>query len=320
MTFFEKYPSIEALRHKVKYIRNFCERPYPTLEFVGTVKLHGTNAAVCLHKDGSITYQSRNREITLENDNQGFCGFMQDKEDELRRIIYIPSNVDTVVIYGEFIGKGIQKGVGVSELEKTFVAFSQTRVTGNKLTHSYPFMSSSPDFNLYNIVDFSSFRIKIDFNNPEDSVEEIQSLVKQVEKECPVAKALGIPNGTGEGIVFTNFDFEETPFNFKAKGEKHSSSKVVSTTVSPDTYAQAEEFLQAVLTERRYEQGFEYLTEMGLEHSLKSTGPFIKWVSTDITKEESDLIEASPLEKKDLTRHLNRKVAKYYKNKMETTF
>ena len=44
---------------------------YPTLEFVGTVKLHGTNAAVVIG-DGEHWFQSRERIITPEKDNAGF--------------------------------------------------------------------------------------------------------------------------------------------------------------------------------------------------------------------------------------------------------
>jgi hypothetical protein len=47
--------------------------PMPTLSYSGTVKLHGTNAAVCLNRtNGDIWFQSRERIITYADDNMGF--------------------------------------------------------------------------------------------------------------------------------------------------------------------------------------------------------------------------------------------------------
>jgi hypothetical protein len=46
----------------------------PRLAFVGTVKLHGTNASVCVGKD-EIWFQSRKNIISVEKDNAGFVAF-----------------------------------------------------------------------------------------------------------------------------------------------------------------------------------------------------------------------------------------------------
>lgn len=32
----------------------------PTIEYIGTVKLHGTNASIVLHEDGVISFHSKN--------------------------------------------------------------------------------------------------------------------------------------------------------------------------------------------------------------------------------------------------------------------
>jgi hypothetical protein len=59
-------------------------KPYPVIKFTGTVKIHGSNAAVVKHKEFSterdengfyknkITFQSRDRELSLDKDNYGF--------------------------------------------------------------------------------------------------------------------------------------------------------------------------------------------------------------------------------------------------------
>ena len=35
-------------------------RPVPTLSYLGTTKLHGTNGSIVLHEDGVISFHSKN--------------------------------------------------------------------------------------------------------------------------------------------------------------------------------------------------------------------------------------------------------------------
>ena len=51
-------------------------RPLPTLHYTGTVKLHGTNCAI-VFENGTVVFQSRERELSLEEDNYGFYSRMQ---------------------------------------------------------------------------------------------------------------------------------------------------------------------------------------------------------------------------------------------------
>ena len=82
-----KYPSIEQFRNIIRAVKSkhdfkgkdesdnpiyLHDSPYPILKFKGTVKLHGTNAAIVKHKVGILTYQSRERELSLGSDNAGF--------------------------------------------------------------------------------------------------------------------------------------------------------------------------------------------------------------------------------------------------------
>lgn len=48
---------------------------YPTLKFKGTVKLHGTNAGIVNYGD-RLEFQSRERVLSLEEDNAGFMRAM----------------------------------------------------------------------------------------------------------------------------------------------------------------------------------------------------------------------------------------------------
>lgn len=307
---FIKYPSTEALRHLFKRVYKFYDTPYPTIDFLGQVKLHGTNAGVVVSPDDKITYQSRNRNISVEQDNAGFARFMQGKDDFILSIRNsIQNNKEgPVAIYGEFIGKGIQKNVAVSQVEKAWVVFAIQDSGGNWY---YPEFESNTLNRVFNIIDFPVFKITIDFNDTESAQEAVQTLVNEVEKECPVGKAMGV-SGLGEGLVFTNYSlFPTEPVMFKAKGEKHSVSKVASNKVSPNTYSKVAPFLSTVLTKNRYDQAKAYFNEMGLELELKNTGKFIQWVSNDVKKEESDLLE---LPWSSVKKILDKEVAKYYKS------
>ena len=103
----------------------------PVLTFKGTVKLHGTNASVCVDKNGFYA-QSRSNIITPEKDNAGFAFFAYSKQKEFEVLFaqIIESDLDlnlndgyAISIYGEWAGKGIQKSVGISELDKAFYVF-----------------------------------------------------------------------------------------------------------------------------------------------------------------------------------------------------
>jgi hypothetical protein len=60
----------------MSYTTDDRSKRLPTLKFTGTVKLHGTNAAIVYQQNVGHWYQSRNRVITSINDNFGFAEHM----------------------------------------------------------------------------------------------------------------------------------------------------------------------------------------------------------------------------------------------------
>ena len=95
--------------------------PYPALKFRGTVKLHGTNSSIAKYKD-RYEFQSRERILSLTSDNNGFMLAMKGKSfDKLFNDINFD---DHCVIYGEWCGGSIQKGVAINGLPKMFVIFA----------------------------------------------------------------------------------------------------------------------------------------------------------------------------------------------------
>jgi hypothetical protein len=305
-----KFPSIEQFRSVVR------NAPKQTIKFTGTVKLHGTNASIVMRPNDVFYAQSRERIITPENDNYGFAKFAHDNRDYFERFKGL-NNVDEYVIYGEWCGKGIQKGVGISDLEKMFVIFA-LKINGEWANKeiSNGFMSGfcdglrSAGVNIYCIHEFPTFEIDIDFNYPELSVNKLSELTEQVEKQCPVAKAFDI-DGVGEGIVWNN---DENNLIFKVKGEKHSVSKVKTLApVDVEKLNSIKEFLDYALTENRLLQAQSVVTP---DLDIKKMGDFIRWVFNDIIKEESDTLSASGLDQKDIGKAVSAKSRQWFQSQL----
>lgn len=297
----------------------------PTVKFVGTVKLHGTNSGVSMQGD-EVWAQSRKRVITVEKDNHGFAQFVKYHDESFRKLLndikqkYDVTDDQIVTVFGEWCGKSIQRGVAISELDKMFVTFavkilSKTEDGGYEGKY-YPCddVMRFPDEKIYNIMDYPTFEIDIDFSNPGESQNKIVELVEKVENECPVAKAFGV-SGIGEGLVFTGWH-EGERYVFKAKGEKHSVTKVKKLAkVDPEVLKNIDEFVEYAATPNRFEQA---ITEVFGEEPLdiRKTGEYLKWVNRDIVKEESDTLEANGLTMKQVAKSVSHKAKEYLMQKM----
>jgi hypothetical protein len=340
-----KFPSIEQFRNVVATInRNFNylgldvngeaiydqSLPKPTITFKGTVKLHGTNAGVSYNNEAGVWAQSRENIITSQKDNAGFAFFVESKDTifrELFDIIATHNNIDcdtnTITIYGEWAGKGIQKGVGISNLEeKTFFVFG-VKITPHtnseeeqKANPAYWVDSSYVEYvnhRIYNIEDFQTYSIDIDFNMPQLVQNQLSELTLAVEEQCPVAKAFGF-EGIGEGIVWTA-ECSGIVQRFKVKGEKHSSSKVKTlAAVDTEKLNSITEFVEYVVTDSRFNQALENVFPNNEPIDTKKLGDVIRWVVNDIIKEEMDTLASNGLEPKDVNKYISTAVrTKFFK-------
>ncbi len=342
-----KFPSIEQYRtaihqinHRARYrgdtedgdaIYDTAEGIMPTLEFRGTVKLHGTNAAIVftwdmLKHDYVMHAQSRKNIITPQSDNAGFAAFAHTSNTEslLNQIEkemgddmgYTP---EVIRVYGEWCGGNIQKGVALNGLDKMFVIFA-IKVDNVWLDDDKLSRIKITDGRIYNVLDYPSYTITIDFNNPKESTNELVELTNKVEAECPVGKAFG-STGIGEGIVWRCITegWTQSRYWFKVKGEKHQSSKTK--TLAPvdiERVNNIKELVNGFVTEARLEQGLEQLRMDKLEITRKNVGPFLKWIVSDIVKEELDTIMGNGFEPKEIQGQIS-KVARdwFFKKEME---
>ena len=119
----------------------------------------------------------------------------------------------------------------------------------------------------------------------------------------------------GEGIVYKcTTDFS---LIFKSKGTKHSVSKIKTlNAVDVEVMAGIQEFVESVVTENRLEQGLGYLTEMGIDINPKTTGEFLRWVVTDVLKEETDTIVVNQFDMKKVKSAVVSKARVWYLNKV----
>lgn len=327
----KKFSSIEQFRHVVKTVQLYHERigqvgKEPTLHFVGTVKLHGTNVGLRRSSSGKFQAQSRERIIDTTCDNYGFAAFVESiPEDKLNALFdkVSSSREDDITLYGEWIGKGIQDTVAVSQLDRQWVIFGawikRADNTDDEMYVQNDVAWRLDEYNIYNILDVEQYRITVDFKNPGDSLEDLEKRTKSVEEKCPWGAKFGV-EGVGEGIVWV---CEERPWDsdlwFKTKGEKHSSKKKSGkniATVDPQKVESIEKCLDIILPESRLNQGLEHLKENNLDLEIRNMGKYLKWIGQDVQKEEMDTIEANGLEWKDVTKQITNRAKAFFQDKL----
>jgi len=342
-----KYPSTPQFREVVSDVNrrhNFCgldengeaiydpSKPKPTIKFIGTVKLHGTSAGVLFNNKSGMWCQSRGNIITPQSDNAGFAFFAESTKESWMSIINeiadkygIDLDNNTIGVYSEWAGSNIQKGVGITNIEKSAFIYG---IKISPIVEDEEELKNNPAYwvdysgfrdnekRIYNILDFQTYEIEIDFNRPELSQNKIVEMTLSVEEECPVAKHFGFPNTVGEGIVFSNLDENGVRIFFKSKGEKHAGvSKVKTLKPVDDARVQkcidlAEKVTPAWRLEQMLNETFDTLN--GGTYDVKDTGKYIKSVMNDIVKEELQTISDEGLELKDITKYISEISKKFF--------
>jgi len=248
-----------------------------------------------------------------------------------------------ICIYGEWCGQGIMKGVAISQVTKRFVVFGIKVYTPGMVTedgqdggdsvwftpdqlimtqHLYEHETGQIFENknsIYSIQKFQTWTVEIDFAHPELIQNQLVALTDGVEECCPVGKSFGV-DGIGEGIVYKcisvwnlpaipddlDVSIKTSDLIFKVKGPKHSDTKVKTTAnVDVEKVNNINEFASNVCTDHRLEKMVEKLKEAGIEMEVQSIGQFLKLVGVDVLKEETDTLEASGLDRKDVMPAVN---------------
>jgi len=326
--------AIESVAYKARYIGRDengdpifdATKELPTLKYRGSVKLHGTNAGLIFVYDEEagkyVSYaQSREKLITPQSDNAGFATFVATNPVEKLLELLPPlelyadeENPKPVIrVFGEWCGKGIQAKVAITKLEKMFVIFG-VKINNTWLPEMYLKNVKLPNIKIYNILDYQTYSIEIDFNNPKVAAEKMTALVESVEKECPVGKAFGI-DGVGEGIVWVCIEqgWTESRYWFKTKGEEHKDTKTKEKIpVDVEKVKKQSELIDILLTDHRLSKGIDHLNAIGMEVSRKNLGEYLKWVYNDVIKEELDTIVKNGFEPKEISGAISNKARNWF--------
>jgi len=330
---FKAFPKIGQFAGVVKHIRQQHDfqgldedgkaiiqhlTDYPVLKFIGTVKTHGTCSGVRVC-NGVRTPESRTRDISINKDNAGFAAFVAGLPDEVWNLL--PQDG---VIFGEWCGSGIQKGVAICQLPKMWILFDkfvEREDASSEYVHERIYnlnedsMKILNEHQVYFVDQFKKFEIEIDFNYPELSSNRLGEMTQSVEDECPVGKAFGV-SGIGEGIVYRPADYElslDSGSWYKVKGEKFAVTKTKTLApVDVEKMNSVQEFVEATVTQNRLKQGLYALREAGLEVDRKSTGFYLKWIVDDILKEELNLLTTNHLCAKDVGKAISNKARVFW--------
>jgi hypothetical protein len=322
----DRFSEIGRFRNVVTGVSRYSYdngKSLPTYDYVGTVKLHGSNGGIRRTPSGKIVPQSRKRILDVSSDNYGFAMFVESNRDAIKRLFdeYFTPDQD-VTLYGEWCGEGIQSNVALALLPKHFVIFNY-KIKGVYEKDGYPISSDmhDNDAGIYNIFQIPHYEVTVNFVDPNNAIHEMNELTDAIDNACPWGEFRGV-TGHGEGLVWVPRQFPEiSDLWFKTKGGKHSGKpkvKGIKAKMSVEEANTIAECLLVVLPEWRLQQGITHLKE---EHYLmepSSIGPYLKWVSQDVLKEELDTIVENGLEWKSVHKAINRRARQYFLDYMNS--
>lgn len=227
------WPSIEGSEHTISNVRRLGLPLDKEVVFRGKIKLHGTNAAIRLNADGSVALQSRSNDVSTEADNYGFARAFA--ASGLSLGITNPEGVITV-IYGEWAGGSIQRGVSLTQLPPAFYVFAIRVIKPDEDDEPHDLLLVEPD-QIQKLLDWikanadqpqgetpeknpfpirvlpwyefadGSLDVRLNLVNVASTnaeIEKINAEIEKIEKVDPYVAAIsdGTALGAGEGLVF----------------------------------------------------------------------------------------------------------------------
>ncbi len=198
-------------------------------------KLDGTNSSVWIDESGNICAGSRNRELSIDKDNAGFCRWINSNDEEAVAIRTFLQENPYYIVYGEFLGNKGGKFVGsIKNYSPDALGKLWIFDIYNKNTYHYlnpvEFIEMLSDYNL------NQYCIpQIEVINPTE--EYIQDIAKNNHFLLP-------ENKVGEGVVIRNMDFinkyghytigKFVLDEFKQEKSKPKKEKIVSDNIEQD--------------------------------------------------------------------------------------
>jgi len=181
------------------------------------------------------------------------------------------------------------------------------------------------EVNIFNIMNFPTKKVTIDFNEPLMSQNKMIEMVEILEKNSPVGQLFGIDNNIGEGYVWT-FEYKDNVYRFKTKGEEHSkgTGKVkVLKPVDEEFEMKKVDFVNNfACTESRMDQMYTEIVHSvhnGDESlmSKENLRQYLQLVYKDVIKEESDRMVEMGLEPKPINGMISKVAVSYFTERMD---
>lgn len=321
-----EYPHTENINDFIKsQVKDFNNKDN---KFIATIKIHGSNTAICMNRLGGTWLQTRNRVLTGQSDHLGFKEYIQADEHKYYKSIVLASNIAitklghsdfNIAIYGEWCGGEVQKNVALTGQQKEWIVFDIATFSDLKPNDTTPqyFFSKEEVIEVCRangvkcIYDFPHWEFDLNFFKMGDVIEEIASKVKEIETECPVAKQLHGVSGVGEGLYFKCHNDGKQLF-FKAKGKLHAGASKVKTVSTNVKDINVNMGVLDLFTTERLTQGIHYLQEQGLPIRDSSFKTFLTWAVADVEREEKNYLDENGIELKEQLRYVGSFVRKWW--------
>jgi hypothetical protein len=323
------WPEIESFYAVRKSVEKYPEilGGNSTISYRAKVKLHGTNGAVQVRGD-TVMAQSRTTMLGTGADNCGFAAWVDSVADRFRESL---AGKPPMILFGEWCGPGIMKGVAVNKIpSKIFAVFAAAEIPVEddsvlivepeelqKLVTGVPDVHVLPWFG-----DIVNIPVLEEAEVVQPLLDTINSDIAVLEACDPWVKATFDIEGTGEGLVFYPLGQNRKRFSdlcFKAKGEKHKIvAKAAPVQLDPAVAEGIDQFVNMVLTEARLEQGARVAACGELSFDKRLIGPFLGWICKDVEKETQLELKASGLTWKQVQKGISAKAREWYMARAES--
>ncbi len=318
MSKFTKFPSIESFAHvNRRKQKDIFSKP---VDYIAKVKLHGTNAAVRVSADGGVFAQSRNRNLTPDDDNFGFATWLEGVKGIFANAWDLEEGRE-IIFYGEWAGNGVQDtdAVNLTDCRKFYIFAVQW--DGKMISHPGDIEYFAPIHDDIEIVpEYDGLGRVVDFGaGVEGWLDDINAEIEAIQTRDPyIFEKFGI-SGSGEGLVFSPRNQTNTgdwaADTFKAKSAAHRVNKSKKAAEAKGTIpAGTREFVDTFVTEARCKQA---ITEAcGGVASAKSIPDFLKWVGNDVRKESERELKEMGVEWGAVAKAVNQVAVRWYKTTM----
>lgn len=298
--------------------------------FANDILVHNSNAAIVFDRGGDFYCQSRENIVDEVHDNAGFAHWVNKEGFKIWKNIDLGldwidfPDLDKIVVFGEWCGGNVQGGVALNQVPKMFVIFALKFIYNegtDEEHHTWEEFKGlqNPEINVYTSKMIPAYEVEVDLNYPQKAIDKMNSMVEDIDKECPFCKTLFDVSGVGEGIVFSIKGSNDFNTAFKVKGSSHSKSKVKKLpTVDPVKVENLEKAVELHCDEDRLEQIYGKVVLTEEDKTPKKIGDFIRLLIEDAWEEEGDSIRESDISRKEFGAAVSKKAARWFQNKLQS--